>query len=204
MGSTFYDVDVLGQLAINLFHGWGYNFYRVENQLRADDQVIRSKVGALLGSARKSVEAAESAYRRENLPPPTREKPRHDAAALAGAQTLERLSKGIGSLVALISAQPVPENDRMTQRYRKEAATLQSLIQCGDQKLVGQAETLRVMLAAKDGAWIVKNTAAVQEGIAAIGETLRERQMLPVIPGVMEDCRQNRIAFLLLPRVAAH
>jgi hypothetical protein len=30
-------------LATNLFYGWGYNFYRIENQLRADDQMIRSR-----------------------------------------------------------------------------------------------------------------------------------------------------------------
>ena len=40
-GPGFYDTDALTEIAINLFHGWGYNFYRVENQLRADDQLIR-------------------------------------------------------------------------------------------------------------------------------------------------------------------
>src|SRR5271154_76989 len=94
----FYDVDALGQIAINLFYGWGYNFYRLENQLRADDQLIRAKVGFLLGSARKSVETAERDYRREFLPPPSREKPRPDPEAVSGAQTLERLSKAIGAV----------------------------------------------------------------------------------------------------------
>ena len=93
--------------------------------MRADDQLIRSKVGVLLGSARKSVETAEADYRREFLPPPSREKPRPDAAAVAGAQALERLSHAIGAVAGLITAQPVPENDRMTQRYRQEAETLQ-------------------------------------------------------------------------------
>ena len=144
-GSAFYDVGPLEQVAINLFYGWGYNFYRRENQLRADDQLIRAKTGFLLGSARKSVEMAESAYRREFLPPPSREKPRPDPAAIATAQALERLSKSIGSLIALINNQPVPENDRMTQRYRKEAPTLQALIQ-SDQTLVGQAELLRTLV----------------------------------------------------------
>ena len=177
MGSSFYDMEPLQQVAINLFHGWGYNFYRKENQLRADDQVIRAKVGTLLATARKSVEAAENAYRREFLPPPTREKPRPDAPAVAVAQNLERLSKSIGALIALISAQPVPENDRMTQRYRNEAATLQRLIE-SDQKLTGQAELLRTMLEQKTGPWLAEHASEIQEGVTAIGETLRERQML--------------------------
>jgi hypothetical protein len=173
----FYDAGPLEQVAINLFYGWGYNFYRTENQLRADDQLVRSKVGALLASARKSVESAESDYRREFLPPPTREKPRPDAAAVAGAQAIERLSKAIGGLLGLMTAQPAPENDRMTQRYRKEAETLQQLI-VSDQRLTGQAELLRSMLDQKGGAWVIENMAALQEGVHAIGETLRARQML--------------------------
>jgi hypothetical protein len=176
-GSPFYDAGPLEQAAINLFYGWGYNFYRKENQLRADDQLVRSKVGALLGSARKSVDTAEADYRREFLPPPTREKPRPDAGAVAGAQALERLSKAIGALNGLITAQPVPENDRMTQRYRQEAETLERLI-ASDQKLAGQAELLRTMVDGKAGTWILENMAALQEGTSAIGETLRERQML--------------------------
>ena len=88
--SLFYDLGPLEEIAVNLFHGWGYNFYRLENQLRADDLVIRNQVSSLLGAARGHVEAAESAYRRAFLPPPSREKPRQDAEAMANAQALER------------------------------------------------------------------------------------------------------------------
>jgi hypothetical protein len=175
--SAFYDAGALEKIAINLFYGWGYNFYRQENQLRADDQLIRSKVGLLLGWARKSVETAERDYRREFLPPPSREKPRHDAAAVSGAQALERLSKAIGAIQGQISTQPVPENDRMMQRYRHEAATLQNL-GASDHKLVGQAELLRSLIDQKNGAWLIENMSELQDGINAIGETLRARQLL--------------------------
>ncbi|HUB66431.1 MAG TPA: hypothetical protein VL981_02965 [Candidatus Methylacidiphilales bacterium] len=173
----FYDVGPLSQVAINLFYGWGYNFYRKENQLRADDQLIRSKAGMLLGWARKSVETAEREYRREFLPPPSREKPRPDANAIAGAQAIEKLSRAIGALNGLLTAQPVPENDRMTQRYREEAKTLENMI-AADQKLIGQADLLRGMLEQKNGTWIVENMSVLEEGTAAIGETLRARQLL--------------------------
>ena len=173
----FYDVDPLEKIAINLFYGWGYNFYRQENQLRADDQLIRSKVGLLLGTAHKSVETAERDYRRDFLPPPSREKPRPDASAVANAQALERLSRAIGAIQGQITAQPVPENDRMTQRYRQEASTLQTLM-TSDYKLVGQSELLRSMLDQKNGTWIIDNLSALQEGLAAIEETLRTRQLL--------------------------
>jgi hypothetical protein len=176
-GSAFYNMGDLEKIAINLFYGWGYNFYRQENQLRADDHLVRSKMGVLLGSARKSVETAERDYRREFLPPPTRENPRPDPTAVANAQGIERLSRAIGGVAGLISSQPVPENDRMTQRYRQEAETLQQLI-VSDQKLVGQAELLRSMVDAKKGAWLLENMAALQDGVSAIAETLRTRQLL--------------------------
>jgi hypothetical protein len=175
--SSFYDAGPLKQLAINLFHGWGYNFYRTENQLRADDLLIRSKVGWLLGLARKSVESAESEYRREKLPPPSRAHPRPEPDAMAGAQMIERLSKALGSLQGLISAQPVPENDRMTQRYRQEGAILQKLIE-SDEQLIGQSELLRSLLDQKTGEWLIENASTIQEGLQAIGETLRHRQAL--------------------------
>jgi hypothetical protein len=118
-GSVFYDVGMLDQTAINLFYGWGYNFYRLENQLRADDLIVREKVCWLLGLVRAAVEAAQSAYRRAHLPPPSRARPLPDAAAVASAQALEALSGEIGSLEGVIRALPVPEGDRMTQRYRQ-------------------------------------------------------------------------------------
>ena len=178
--TDFYDVDELEKIAVNLFYGWGYNFYRLENQLRADDLTVRAKVGWLLGLARASVGAAESAYRRERLPEPTREKPRPDAAAVAGARMLEQLSKEIGALEGQIRAQPVPENDRMTQRYRHEAATLQHLLTC-DMGLAGRAEILRAMLDQKDGARMIEKSAEIQAGLRSIDAALQDRQMALVV-----------------------
>ena len=123
-GAGFYEVGPLRRVAINLFYGWGYNFYRKENQLRADDQLVRAKAAWLLGQAVVAVHAAESAYRREALPPPSRANPYPDPAARAGAQALERLGGYIAALDGRLHAAPAPENDRMTQRYRNEADTL--------------------------------------------------------------------------------
>jgi hypothetical protein len=171
----FYDARQLEKIAVNLFYGWGYNFYRTENQLRADDLLVRSKVSWLLGIARASIESAESRYRREFIPTPSREKPFPDAKAVSGAQTIERLSRAIGSIEGQIRSQPVPENDRMTQRYRREDASLIRLIEY-DQTLVGQAELLRLTVDQKNGGWLIENAAMIENGIAAIAATLRDRQ----------------------------
>ena len=171
----FYDAGALRQIATNLFYGWGYNFYRVENQLRADDQLVRGKAAWLLGIAMASVDAAETEYRREFLPAPSRAKPFPDPAAIAAAQRLERLARGIGALEALIQQQPVPENDRMTQRYRQEAATLKVLMEC-DEQLVGQCDLLRSMVNNKDGAAILENLPDLEFGLEAIRTTLHNRE----------------------------
>ena len=94
---------------------------------------------------------------------------------MAGAQAIERLARSIGALGGLITALPAPENDRMTERYRQEAETLLELLDC-DERLIGQSELLRAMVDQKDGAWLIANAAALNDGVHAITETLRERQ----------------------------
>ena len=175
--SRFYDVGPLGEVAINLFHGWGYNFYRAENQLRADDQLIRARACALLGQARAALETAEVAYRRTHLPPPTRAQPFPDAQAVAGAQALERLSRAIGAVEGQMRHQPVPENDRMTQRYRSEAATLEALGEW-DKLLIGQAELLRAMLDGTAGEAALAQLPELEAGVAVLADTMRQRQTL--------------------------
>jgi hypothetical protein len=174
-GSEFYDAGLLQQLATNLFYGWGYNFYRIENQLRADDQLVRTKAASLLGIAMASACDSESEYRREFLRPPSRQHPFPDAGAVATAQRLEQLAREIGALEALIQQQPVPENDRMTQRYRQEAATLRTLIH-HDEQLVGQCELLRSMVTGKNAATILQNLPNLESGLEAIRTTLRHRE----------------------------
>ena len=174
-GLDFYDAGALRQIATNLFYGWGYNFYKRENQLRADDQLVREKAGWLLGNAAASVECAEGNYRRECLPPPTREKPFPDAVAVAAAQQLERLAKAIRALANQMTELPVPESDRMTQRYREEAQTLEALI-AQDEQLVGQCELLRSTIEKRDGTWIAEHIKEINAGLDAIDATVMKRQ----------------------------
>jgi hypothetical protein len=171
----FYDQGAIAQIAINLFYGWGYNFYRAENQLRADDQMVRSKASWLLGMARQSVADAESGYRRDFIPAPTREKPFPDAAVIANAQKLERMAGAIGAINSRLQSQPAPESDRLTQRYRNEAATLKNLIAC-DEQLVGQCSLMHTLVDGHDGAWLLEHHSEIEEGLAAIQQTMRNRE----------------------------
>ncbi|MBN6739148.1 hypothetical protein JKG47_01035 [Acidithiobacillus sp. MC6.1] len=117
------------RLVENLFYGWGYNAYRKENQLRADDLLIRSRLSDLLGQCREVLRAREMDWRREHLPPPSREHPYPDHDAVRAAQNMEYFGKQIGQIETLIRAAPAPENDRVWQRHRTEADTLAHLAQ---------------------------------------------------------------------------
>ncbi len=175
----FYDVDALGQIGINLFHGYGYNFYRAENQLRADDQKVRTLVSELLARAQKAVTAAEGMFRRERIPVPTRANPFPPPEIVADARRLEALCKAIGGVEGQVRHAPVPENDRMTQRYREEAATLLALVE-KDTVLAGQAELLRGMVEGKKPDEILALLTDIDEGLAAITQTLAERRIMTI------------------------
>ena len=167
------------ELAADLFNGWGFNFYRQANLLRADDLMVRGKVSELLAAARVSVQAAERAFRMEFLPAPSREKPRPDPASVRDAQTLERLGAAFGRLEGRVRALPVPEPDRMTQLVRREADTLSRLLEA-DQALVGHAEFLRSILHDADAAWMLGNAEVLGEQIAAMETALQARRDLLV------------------------
>jgi hypothetical protein len=174
---VFYDLGKLDQIAVNLFYGWGYNFYRQENQLRADDLMVRSKASWMLGICRQVVETQQSAYRRKFIPPPTREKPLPEPDALEKAGILEAMSASIGKIEGIIRAMPVPENDRITQRYRQEAETLVRLREI-DCHLIGQTETLRRMIELNDYDFLLEHAADIKTGFDAITQTIRDRQGL--------------------------
>ena len=174
---SFYDLDDLQQVAVNLFYGWGFNFYRAENQLRTDDQMVREKTGWLLGLAREAVQTQLAAYRRAFLPLPTRDKPLPDASAVEAAHALEDFSTAIGRLEGTIRSLPVPETDRMTQRFREEAPTLLRL-RDHDTRLVGRAQMLLDLLAGRDHAWLLAHMAELRNGLALIAEDVQGRQAL--------------------------
>ena len=173
----FYDAGPLKRVAINLFYGWGYNFYRKENQLRADDQLVRSKAAWLLGLAHAAIDEAELTFRRETLPAPTRDHPFPDPALVAQARALEQLGGAVSGLIGRLHALPVPENDRMTQRYRKEAKTLKALGDC-DEQLIGQCDLLRSLVEARTAEELLDGAGPIKEGLRAIENTIATRQAI--------------------------
>src|SRR5271166_1822245 len=111
------------------------------------------------------LEAEQSAYRRTYLPP---------LEAVEAARAVEDLSTTIRALEGTIRPLPVPETDRMTQRYRQEAETLAVLAAC-DQRLIGLAAALRETLEGRDHAWIRANRATIRDALGLLQRQVRER-----------------------------
>ena len=175
-----YDGNAVEQVAVNLFHGWGYNFYRAENQLRADDLLTRHRVAGIVAEARQAVSRAEAEFRAANLPQPTRERPTQDPEAIQGAATLEALTRRIAAIADRIRAQPAPENDRITQRHRREADTLARLLEA-DTALAGNAEALRRILEERAPEWMLEHLDALGRYLGGIEAALRKRAAILTI-----------------------
>ncbi len=126
-GNPIDDAGVVRQTVAMLFYGWGYNWYREENQLHAGDLLIRSKVSDYLQKARDDLAALESAYRARYLPPPSREHPLPDPAAVARTRLLHDAGESVGAVETRVRTAPVPENDKIWQRYRVEKDLLERL-----------------------------------------------------------------------------
>ena len=171
---AFYDAGPIQQVAINLFYGWGYNFYKAENQLRADSLLVRSKVADMLGDARKAVGDAEGVYRRA-LPPLSRAHPLPDPEAVRNCQILEALTARITALATRIRSLEVPENDRILQRHRNERETLSKLL-FADQMLAGHAETLRRAVDHETPDWLLANQGDIGTHLDGIDAALAERK----------------------------
>lgn len=177
LDSKFYDIGTLEKIAIDLFYGWGYNFYRLENQLRFDDLLIRQRACLLLNAAKLSISKAESQYRKEFIKTPTRENPFPSAETVSVVTALSDFVICVAKVEAYVRALPVPEKDRFTNRYRHEAETMVALSKV-DLKLIGQAEVLRVDLDSKDATWILENRDLINVGLNALDDTIKERQLL--------------------------
>jgi hypothetical protein len=113
--------------ALLLFYGWGYNFYRRENQLRADDLLIRTKAGDIIAQARAHLGALEAEYRRINLPTPSREHPLPDRLKSEQARRLERCARAIERVTTAILNAPTPADDFVWLRHRAEGGLLEKL-----------------------------------------------------------------------------
>jgi hypothetical protein len=156
---------------VMLLNGYGFNWYRADNQARADDLLIRSRASEHLAQAAASLRAAEAAYRRRFIPPPSREHPSPNPACLAEARRLRDAADRVAALDTRLRGAAVPGDDKIWARLRaRQEDLLLQLCQC-DLALVGMANDLAALAA---GIGVVPQTGLAAETELAIDRSLAE------------------------------
>jgi hypothetical protein len=158
----------LYRIGVMLLNGYGYNWYRQDNRMRADDLLIRSRASGHLENAAERLRDLEGRYRGKYLPPPTREHPDPDPQHLAAARQFRHVAERILEIDTRLRGAAVPPDDRIWQRYRGEVDTLQRLGGC-DAVLAAGAKELDDCVAgliADEGL----DPAAAQQLDACLGE----------------------------------
>ena len=136
----------LHRIGVMLLNGYGYNWYRLDNQMRADDLLVRSRASEHLESAAAQQRDLEGRYRREYLPPPTRAHPDPDPQHLATARHFRAVADQILEIDTRLRGAAVPPDDKIWLRQRGELETLQRLGKC-DVLLVADAKELAGLVA---------------------------------------------------------
>ena len=112
---------------VMLLNGYGYNWYRKDNQLRADDLLVRERASHFVLEAAKKLQEQEAAYARQFLPTPTRENPFPPEDKLATHALIRRTRQDLLALEGRIRGLSAPPTDRIWQRHRSEVDTLARL-----------------------------------------------------------------------------
>jgi hypothetical protein len=120
----------LYRIGVMLLNGYGYNWYRLDNRMRADDLLVRSRASERLESAVAKLRDLEGRYRRKYLPPPTREHPDPDPQHLAAARLFRFVAERILEIDTSLRGAAVPPDDKVWMRHRGELDTLQRLGEC--------------------------------------------------------------------------
>jgi hypothetical protein len=167
-----------------LLNGYGYNWYRADNQARADDLLVRQKAGYFLGHAASKLLEAETGYQRKYLPPGTREHPFPPADKVAAHRRLRELRQAILSMEGVLRSLPTPPTDKIWQRHRQELATLKKLTDA-DIGLVGVTKLIadECEKVAIDQWNEIETTDRFQEILGQFKNLIEERRRLLLIDG---------------------
>lgn len=176
-GSPLYETWVM------LLHGYGYNFYRKDNQARADDLLVRQHAGHFIGEAASKLLRVEGEYQRRHLPPPTREHPFPPAERMATHRAIRELRQQLLGLEAEIRGMPAPADDKTWMRHRGQLDTLNKLL-VHDVQLVGAAKLLdeQATQFQPDGPMLEAPLQALREQLEQIRQLLEGRRQLLLIP----------------------
>ena len=135
------------RLLSNLFYGCGYNFYRCEDELHADDLLIRGKLSQLLVESRTHLGSLHAAFVRKHLP--GRDGGPANPGAVEMGLVLERAQRELQAMETAILAAAEPELGRLRRHDREQGGVLAKLVALDGEALLALV-TLRDAIARFD------------------------------------------------------
>lgn len=161
---------------VMLLNGYGYNWYRKDNQLRADDLLVRERASHFIVEAARKLQEQEAAYARKYLPAPTRENPFPPDDRLATHALIRETRQNLLALEARIRGLSAPPTDRIWQRHRTEQDVLESLAR-RDVQLVGLSKEVDAEASKLDAeAWShPERLMPLTESVKSVEQVITER-----------------------------
>ncbi len=144
------------------------DLYSQKGRLRADDLLVRERVGRGLGEATAHLRLLISGWRADRVPPSTREQPFPPAEAMEPIRRAERLIRAIDDASATVRGLPLLNQDKVWDRVRRMG--LDELLQF-DWTLVGESDALCETI----------RSAAVLDEVDVPGQEARVRAIREVI-----------------------
>jgi len=135
------------RLLSNLFYGCGYNFYRCEHELQADDLLIRGKLSQLLGESRMHLVSLQTAFARKHLP--GRDGGPANPGAVEMGRVLERAQRELQAMEMAVASAAAPEVGRIRRHDREAGGALAKLVALDGEALLALV-TLRDAIARFD------------------------------------------------------
>jgi hypothetical protein len=162
------------QTGVMLLNGWGFNWYRVENLLRADDILLRNQADVLLGDALSAFRRAEAMFRQRHLATAARGASGADPGHMAELRGFQAMITEIEACRTQLRGAAVPPPDRITRRATSEAGLLDRLGNC-DARLAAFAQALRADAMAITPAGLAALPALAETHLRQLRDVLRER-----------------------------
>ncbi len=160
-----------GELLLN---GWGYNWYRAENLMRADDLLLRNQADQLLGDALAAFRRAEAVFRQKYMGPASRQRPLPDPERVAELHEFQAMLERLEALRTALRGAALPPDDRIARRHREEADLLSKLGRC-DALLAASAQGLRTEAMSITPANLTGLAARMEPGLTELHDILQRR-----------------------------
>jgi hypothetical protein len=121
--------------------GWGYDYHNPAAKARENDAIVRRLAVAALTSAASRASRLEAEYKRDRVPPISREAPYPTTLAKSAMACARRIAEDARSRASRIESLEAPGPNAQSRRFHDERVVLEDLV-AADVELVLAAQVI--------------------------------------------------------------